>query len=137
MLDLGSKSSLVGDLMKALYCFLQSLVLVQLRKTGKCPNMMEKLLTWTKHINTNKQTNKTSVMQIQVKPCHKKTCLQGLRSSKAQTSLLSYRDFLEYQNFAYRKLSYDSFQLTKAWMGRPVCVFVVYVKEKQVFSQSH
>ena len=39
-----------------------------------------------------------------------KTCLQGFWQSEFQTSLLSYRDYLENWNFTCSKFTYDIFQ---------------------------
>ena len=39
-----------------------------------------------------------------------KTCLRGFRQSEIQTSLLTYRDYLENCNFACSKLRYDTFR---------------------------
>ena len=32
---------------------------------------------------------------VQIEPCHVKTCLRGLRPGKTKTSLFSYKDLLE------------------------------------------
>ena len=60
-----------------------------------------------------------------------KTCLWGFRQSETQTSLLSYRDKLENQNFTCSKYRYDTFQKVNnkgvdqsAQMHRLVCTFV-------------
>ena len=41
---------------------------------------------------------------------HEKTCLSGVRQSEFQTSLLSYRDYLENWNFTRSKFTYETFQ---------------------------
>ena len=43
-------------------------------------------------------------------PQHKKTCLRGFRPSHTQTSLLSYRDWLENRNFACSKFPKSELQ---------------------------
>ena len=46
-------------------------------------------------------------------PCREKPCLRGFRQSEIQTSLLSYRDYLENWNFTCSKFTYETFQTTK------------------------
>ena len=65
-------------------------------------------------------------------PRREKTCLRGFRQSEIQTSLLSYRDYLETWHFACSKSRYDSLQQANnkgadqtARMHRLVCVFVI------------
>ena len=78
-------------------------------------------------------------------PRRKKTCLRGFRQSEIQTSLLSYRDYLENRNFDRSsdpvyvywvrdrsKLTYKTFQKANnkgadqtARMRRLVCACVV------------
>ena len=62
-----------------------------------------------------------------------KTCLRGFRKSEIQTSLLSYRDKLEYQNFACSMFRDVIFQNANnkgvdqsARMRRLVCAYVVH-----------
>ena len=70
-----------------------------------------------------------------------KTCLRGLRPSKTQTGLLSYRDQLGFWNFGFSKQRYYTIQAANnkgadrtAWMRRLICAFVVRIWHKQVFS---
>ena len=56
----------------------------------------------------------------------------GFQQSEIQTSLFSYKDKLENQNFACSKSRYNNFQKANnkcvdqtAWMSRLVCAFVV------------
>ena len=70
----------------------------------------------------------------------RQTCLQGLRQSETQTTLLSYRDQLENCKFTCSKFRY-TFNLANnkgadqtAQMRRLVCAFVVRKHRRQVFS---
>ena len=65
--------------------------------------------------------------------------LRGIWQSETQTSLPSYRDQLEYWNFACSKFRYNTFQLANnkgtdqsARMRRLVCAFVVHKPRRQV-----
>ena len=62
----------------------------------------------------------------------RKNCLRGFRQSEFQTSLHSYRDYLENWNFTCSKFTYDTFQKANnkgadqtARMRRLVCACVV------------
>ena len=75
-------------------------------------------------------------------PWGKKTCLRVFLKSEAQTSLLSYIDYLEIWNFACSKPTYDTFQKANnkgadqtAPMRRLVCIHVIRKLLKQVFSR--
>ena len=75
-------------------------------------------------------------------PRHNKACLRGFRQSKTQTSLLSYRDWLENWNFPCYKFRYDTFQKANnkgayqtAQMRRLVCTFVVRKPPEDSFSR--
>ena len=68
-----------------------------------------------------------------------KTCLRGFRQIEIQTSLLSYRDYLNW-NFACSKSRYDTFQTANnkgadqtERMLRLVCTFVVGEPPKKGF----
>ena len=50
------------------------------------------------------------IMVLIIWPCHEETCLRDFQQSQVQTSLLSYRDYLENRNFARKKSRYDTFQ---------------------------
>ena len=59
-----------------------------------------------------------------------------------KTSLLSYRDKLDYWNFAWSKFGYNNFQYTNnkgadqsVWMGMLVCAFVVHKPPDDRFSR--
>ena len=69
-----------------------------------------------------------------------KTCLQGFQQSETQTSLLSYRDYLENWNDICGKFKNDTFQKANdkgtdqsAQMRRLVSAFVVSNPQRQVF----
>ena len=70
-------------------------------------------------------------------PRRDKTC--GVRQNEIQTSLLSYRDWLENGNFACSKSRYDTFQKANnkdadqsVRMRRLFCAFVVRNPRRQV-----
>ena len=72
-----------------------------------------------------------------------KTCLWGFRPGEAKTSLLSYRDQLEYSNIACRKSGYYHFQIVKtkgadqtAQMRRLFYPFVVHMQHNKFFLAS-
>ena len=80
------------------------------------------------------------IMSTSYGPRHDETCLGVFWKSKAQTSLLSYTDYLETWNFACSKPRYDIFQKANnkgadqtARMGRLVCAFVVRKPPKTSF----
>ena len=64
---------------------------------------------------------------IRYGPRREKTCLRGLRQSETQTSLCSYRDYLENRNFVCSKLRYGAFPKAnnKGSDQTLVCIFVV------------
>ena len=51
---------------------------------------------------TIRASTKAWKLQYKTEPCHKKTCLRGLRPGKTQTGLFSHRKYLEAWDFAYR-----------------------------------
>ena len=72
-----------------------------------------------------------------------KTCLWGFRQKEFQTSLLSYRDYLENRNFACSEFRYESFQKANnkgadqaARMRRLFCACVVRKPPKTGFVTS-
>ena len=76
-------------------------------------------------------------------PRCEKSCLQGFRQSETQTSLLSYRGYLENQNFSCSKFRDDTFQNPNnkgadqsARMRRLICTFVVCKSPKTGFLAS-
>ena len=76
-------------------------------------------------------------------PRREKTCLRGVRQSQFQTSLLSYRDYLENLHFACSWSRYGTFQLANnkgadqtARMRRLVCACVVRKPPKSGFLAS-
>ena len=76
-------------------------------------------------------------------PRRDKTCLRVFRKSEAQTSLLSYADYLEIWNFACSKPRYDTFQQANnkyadqtARMRRLVCACVICKPPKTGFLAS-
>ena len=71
-----------------------------------------------------------------------KTCLWGFQPAESKTSLLSYRDQLEYSIFACRKSEYYHNQRVKtkgadqtAWMRWLICPFVVSMQHNKFFSR--
>ena len=71
------------------------------------------------------------------------TCLLGFRQIETQTCLLSFRDYLEYWNFAWSKLDYCALQIANnkgadqtARMRRLVCACVVRKTPKTGFLMS-
>ena len=65
-------------------------------------------------------------------PRREKTCLRSFHQSEIQTTLLSYRDYLENWNFTRSKFTYETFQKANnkgadqtAWMRRLVCACVI------------
>ena len=82
---------------------------------------------------------RTRVNAVLNGPLHDKTYISGFQQSVAQTSLLSYTDYLENWNFTYSKFRYYSFQKANnkgsdqtAWMCRLVWAFVVGEPRRQV-----
>ena len=76
-------------------------------------------------------------------PRREKTCLQGVHQSEFQTSLLSYRDYLENWNFTCSKFILDTIQRVNnkgadqtALMRRLVCACVVRKPPKTGFLKS-
>ena len=77
---------------------------------------------------------------ITFRPLCEKSCLRDFCLSKTQTSLLSYRDQLEFSHFLCNKYRIYTFMgvnnkgtdQTKP-MRRLVCAFVVYIQHSQVF----
>ena len=75
------------------------------------------------------KTKKMRRLFVRYGPRREKTCGRGLRKSETQTSLHSYRDWLENRNFACSKLIYGAFpknykgadQTTR--MRSLVCIF--------------
>ena len=73
-------------------------------------------------------------------PRREKSCLRGFHQSEFQTSLLSYRDYLENWNSICSKFTYDSFQKANnkgadqtVRMRRLVCACVVRKPPKTGF----
>ena len=71
-----------------------------------------------------------------------KNCLRGFRQSEFQTSLLSYRDYIENSNFTCSKITYDTFHKSNnkdadqtARMRRLVCACVVRKPPKTGFAR--
>ena len=83
------------------------------------------------------------VILLLLGPRCEKTCLRGFQQNKFQTSLLSYRDYLETCNFTCSMLTYGTFQKANnkgtdqtARMRRLVCACVVRKPPKTDFLAS-
>ena len=70
------------------------------------------------------------------------TCLLGLRHSRIQPGLMSYRDKLKYCNFVCSNIIYYAFQLANnkcvyqtARTRRLIWAFVVHIQQNQIFSR--